>query len=337
MNHPHSDPTAHDAELAVHLLDGSPDGLLLVAPDGRIVLANRSAATMFGYEDGRSEDGLVGRLVDELVPDEQRDGHAARRHGYARDPRERPMGTELRLFGQHRSGGLFPVEISLSPLTIGGESQTVATVRDVTERQEARAKLVLQEERTRIAHDLHDLVIQRLFAAGMSLQSVTNLIESDVARDRVIAVTDELDETVSAIRSAIFRIGTYHEVRSLASHLGSVVDEWSGDLGFIPDLRIVGSIDDVPDFVGDQLVATLTEALSNMVRHAAATTATIRVTRTERTIRMSVRDDGRGIDLTPRPLGGLSRLVWRAAELGGSCSVGPADPIGTELVWQVPI
>jgi signal transduction histidine kinase len=247
------------------------------------------------------------------------------------------MGTELRLLGQHRSGSLFPVEVSLSPITVDGNIQTVATVRDVTERQDARAKLELQEERARIAHDLHDLVIQRLFAAGMSLQSVTNLIESPVARDRVIAVTDELDETVSAIRSAIFRIGTPDETRNLASHVASLVEERSRHLGFTPDLLIAGSLDDVPDFIGDQLVETLTEAVTNVARHAHATVATIRITRTDDTISLTVRDNGRGIDATPRPLGGLSSLVWRAAELGGSCSVAPLQPAGTELVWQVPI
>jgi PAS domain S-box-containing protein len=332
-----SEPTTADAALALQLLQGSPDGLLLMDAEGRIVLANRSAAMMFGYADAPGAEGLVGRVVEELVPDEQRGPHVALRRSYTDDPHPRPMGTELRLLGQHRSGSLFPVEVSLSPITVDGNIQTVATVRDVTERQDARAKLELQEERARIAHDLHDLVIQRLFAAGMSLQSVTNLIESPVARDRVIAVTDELDETVSAIRSAIFRIGTPDETRNLASHVASLVEERSRHLGFTPDLLIAGSLDDIPDFIGDQLVETLTEAVTNVARHAHATVATIRITRTDDTISLTVRDNGRGIDATPRPLGGLSSLVWRAAALGGSCSVAPLQPAGTELVWQVPI
>lgn len=332
-----ADPTAHDAAVAIQLLDGSPDGLLLMGQDGRIVLANRSAAMMFGYADEPGPAGLVGRLVDELVPDEQRERHAALRRSYVADPRLRPMGNDMRLLGQHRSGSLFPVEVSLSPVTIGGEPQTVATVRDVTERQEARANMVLQEERARIAHDLHDLVIQRLFAAGMSLQSVTNLIESPVARERVIAVTDELDETVSVIRSAIFRIGTQHETRSLGDHVRSLVEERSRQLGFTPDLHIEGSTDDVPDVVGAQLVAALTEAVSNVAHHADATAASIRITRTDQAIRLAVRDNGRGLGATPEPPGALSSVVWRAAELGGSCSIAPVEPAGTELVWQVPI
>lgn len=328
-----TDSTPHDAEMAVRLLDGSPDGLLLVDPEGKVVSSNRSAATMFGYE----VNDLVGRSVDELVPDEQRARHAGHRRHYVADPQRRPMGTDLRLFGQHRNGDMFPVEISLSPITIEGEVQTVATVRDVTERQEARARLLLHEDRERIARDLQDLVIQRLFAAGMSLQSVTGLIESPVARDRVIAVTDELDETVRVLRSAIFSIGNHDEFQSLASHLASVVAERSSHLGFTPDLLISGSVDDLPDFVGDQLVATLTEALSNVARHADASDVTIRIARTQGAISLVVRDNGRGIDAAPKPRGGLSNVMWRAVELGGSCSVSPAEPSGTEFVWRVPV
>ncbi len=325
-----------DNELAIRLLDGSPDGFMLVDADGRIALANKSAAIMFGYETSGPK-GLVDRRVDELVPDELRARHAGHRQTYAVDPQRRPMGTDLRLFAQHRDGDMFPVEISLSPITIGGEVQTIAAVRDVTERRETQARLLLHEERERIASDLHDLVIQRLFAAGMSLQSVTNLIESSVARDRVVAVTDELDETVRAVRSAIFGLGGHDATRSLSSYLHSVVDERSRHLGFTPDLVVDGSLEDLPEFVGEQLVATVIEALSNVARHADATDATIRVTRSRHAIDLVVRDNGRGIGEAPKPLGGLSNVMWRAAELGGSCSVSPVEPSGTELAWRLPV
>lgn len=334
-----NDAEPRDAELALQLLDGSPDGLLLVDPDGRIALANLSASTMFGYDPTADDgaDALVGRFIEDLVPPEMRDRHVAHRSEFADSPERRPMGTDLRLFAQHRNGDMFPVEISLSPVTLGGVPQTVAAVRDVTERQEARARLLLHEDRARIAHDLHDLVIQRLFAAGMSLQSVTQLIDSPVARDRVVAVTDELDETVRAVRSAIFGLGSHTDTQSLASHLTSLVQERSRHLGFTPDLLIVGPVDDLPDFVADQLVATVTEAVSNVARHADATDATIRITRTDDSVSLAVRDNGRGIAAAPKPLGGLSNLMWRAAELGGTCSISPVEPSGTELLWRVPV
>jgi len=326
----------HDAEMAVRLLDGSPDGLLLVDVHGHIELANRSASTMFGYEP-TGPGSLIGRSVDDLVPDEQRHRHVGLRRRYDADPQRRPMGTGLRLLAQHRGGDMFPVEISLSPVAIESEMHTVAMVRDVTERQETQTRLLLHEERARIAHDLHDLVLQRMFAAGLSLQSVTNLIDSPVARDRVIAVIEELDETVSAVRAAIFSIGNHDAAQSLKSHLYNIVDDRSRDLGFTPDMTIVGPVDDVPDFVGDQLVATLIEALSNVADHADASDATIRITRTAQALDLVVRDNGRGIVTTPKAHGRMSSLMWHAAELGGSCSVTPAEPSGIELVWRVPI
>lgn len=318
--------------MVARLLDGSPDALMLVDGDGRIVLTNGSASTLFDHPDG-----LVGLSVDELVPDRYRESHGDHRRRYASDPQRRPIGTDLRLFARRRSGDTFPVEISLSPVMVDGELHTVATVRDVTERQTSRARLLLHEERERIAHELHDLVIQRLFATGMALQSVTNLIDAPVARDRVIAVTDELDETVRAVRTAIFRLGIRDDHQSLASHLASLVDERARQIGITADLEVSGSVDDLPEFVADQLVATLTEAVSNIGRHADATYATIRITRADNSVELSVRDNGRGVSAAPKPLGGLSNLMWRAAELGGSCSVAPVEPSGTELVWQVPI
>ncbi|MFK7918468.1 MAG: PAS domain-containing sensor histidine kinase [Ilumatobacter sp.] len=321
-----------DIEMIEHLLDGSPDALLLVDSNGRIIRTNSTASTLFGYPDG-----LVGRSVDELVPDEYQGSHIDHRVRYAEDPQRRPIGTDLRLFGRRLRGDTFPVEVSLSPVIIGGEMHTVASVQDVTERQESRARLLLHEERERIAHELHDLIIQRLFATGMALQSVTNLIDAPVARERVVSVTDELDETVRAIRAAIFRLGVRTDQQSLASHLASLVDERSRQVGFATDLQIVGSIDDLPEFVADQLVATLTEAVSNIGRHANATEASIHISRTDNAIALLVRDNGQGIATSPKPLGGLSNLMWRAAELGGTCSVSPVEPTGTELTWRVPV
>lgn len=314
------------------MLDASPDGLLLVDGSGRIRLANRSAASIFGYD----EDQLLDMNVDDLVPIENRRVHADRRRSFGNQPSRRPMGTDLLLRGQHRDGDTFPVEISLSPLTVDGEIQTIATVRDVSDRQEVQAELALSADRERIAHDLHDLVIQRLFAAGMSLQSVLGLIESSVARDRIISVTDELDETVRALRTAIFHLGRSDTYRSLTAHLAELVDERSRHLGFTPHVSIVGEIDDLPDFVADQLLATLTEALSNVLRHANASDASVSVTRLDGELRLEVSDNGTGISAAPKPLGGLSNMMWRAAELGGSCTVTPGGTTGTRLVWHIP-
>ena len=319
--------------MAETLLDSSPDGLFLVADDGTILLANRSAARIFGYP----ADVLVGMSVEQLVPTEQRHGHERHRQRYIAHPQRRPMGTDLRLLAQHADGSVFPVEISLSPVLMHDVVETIATVRDVSERQEGLARVALLQDRERIARDLHDMVIQRLFAAGMSLQAVTGLVESSVARTRIAAVTDELDATIRELRAAIFQLGRPDTHRSFSSHLAQVLHERSRHLGFMPDLEIVGDIDDLPDYVCEQLAATLTEALSNAARHAKATSVTVEVARGNGALTLTVCDNGVGIAGRPKPMGGLSNMMWRAAELGGACTVSPGQTSGTMLVWQVPV
>lgn len=327
------EPSVDSASLAATLLEASPDGLLLVDSDGTIRLANRQAGELFGM----APDGLVGTSVDGLVPAGKRATHAALRARYEEHPSTRPMGSGLRLLARHADGSLFPVEISLSPVVVDGASYTIATVRDVTDRRETVARLALSKDRERIARDIHDMVIQRVFAAGMSLQAVDGLIESPVAKERIASVTDDLDDVIRQLRQAIFQLGQDGAGRTLTEHVTAVVEERSRHLGFTPVFMIDGSLDDLPEFVGDQLVATLTEALSNVARHAEATGATIEIERTASSVALNVHDDGVGLRGVPRPRSGLSNMMWRAAELGGSCSVEPGDPHGTVLAWTVPL
>ncbi len=320
-------------ELAATLLNSSPDGLMLVTADGTIEVANRSASVVFGY----AVDDLVGMNVDQLVPMEKRGVHHRHRQRFREEPEERPMGTGLQLFAQHADGSMFPVEISLSPVTVDGELHTIATVRDVTERQEVRAHLALLKDRERIARDLHDMVIQRLFAAGMGLQAIAGLVEPANVAERIAHVVDELDETIRELRVAIFELGQADQRQTLSAHIAALVHERSRNLDFTPQLSIEGDLDDLGDLVGDQLVATLIEALSNIARHARATGATVVITREADSVRLQVTDDGVGIDSVAKPMGGISNMMWRAAELGGSCRVVAASPAGTQLEWHVPI
>jgi PAS domain S-box-containing protein len=322
-----------DDELAATLLDSSPDGLMLVSSDGTIAVGNRAASDIFGH----LTEQLVGMNVDALVPREHRGNHARLRAGYQDDPQSRPMGTGLHLFAEHADGSMFPVEISLSPVTLDGEVYTIATVRDISDRQEALAQVALLKDRERIARDLHDMVIQRLFAAGMSLQAIVAMIEPPAAAERVLTVIAELDDTIRELRSAIFRLGQPEQTRTFSAHIASAIAERAVSLGFKPTLTIVGDIDDLPDHVCEQLSATLVEALSNVARHANARSAEVRITRSKSEVKLAVTDDGVGMIEVPKTQGGISNMMWRAAELGGACTVAPAQPAGTRLDWHVPI
>lgn len=319
------------SELAGALIDSCPDGLLLVDADGVIQLANPVAGALFGVDD------LIGTSVDELVPPEYRATHPKRRAEYAAAPASRPMGTGLQLFAQHASGEMFPVEVSLSPCTIDGELLTIATVRDVSDRQESVSQMAMLQDRERIARDLHDMVIQRLFAAGMNLQAVQATAHPPIVADRIASTINELDDTIRELRAAIFRLGQQGERRTLSAQVTELTHERARHLGFEPVLRLVGEIDDLPDFIADQLVATVTEGLSNVVRHANATAVYVLIERSSDRLELTIADNGVGLPNEPKRSGGLSNMMWRAAELGGTCTVGRNEPVGTTLHWHVPI
>ncbi len=322
----------NEHELATALLEASPDGLLLVDGAGLIRVANPSASAIFG----RSADELVGSPVEQLVPAEHRAAHVGHRNRYVRRPESRSMGSGLRLFAEHADGTMFPVEISLSPMMSDGEQYTIATVRDVTDREEALSNVALLKDRERIARDLHDMVIQRLFAVGMSLQAVAGQAEPSIVGERIQATIDELDDTIKELRDTIFRLGASEE-RSLSAQLTELVDVRTQHLGFRPKLTISGSLSDLPDHVAEQLLATVTEGLSNVSRHAQATEVTVEIERADVALRLLIADNGVGISPVPKRQGGLTNMMWRAAELGGTCTVDSGEPAGTRLTWRVPV
>src|SRR4249920_561852 len=144
---------------------------------------------------------------------------------------------------------------------------------ELAERRHDSARLAVLQDRDRIARDLHDLVIQRLYATGMSLQGALPLITRPDAADRISSAVDALDETIQEIRSAIFSLQSHGDVKrvGLRAKILDVVEEMTAPLGFAPSLRLVGPLDEeVPAEVGEHLLSALREALSNAARHAGA-------------------------------------------------------------------
>lgn len=197
-----------------------------------------------------------------------------------------------------------------------------------------RARLAVYEDRDRIARDLHDLVIQRLFATGLQLQGTARLLADDAQRARVEGAVDDLDTTIQAIRATIFQLG--RRAGALSAEVRSVVEESSRSLASAPVLTLEGPLDGgVPERVRPHLVAVLREALTNVARHAEADTASVLVAVGD-DIRVVVEDDGCGMGVTVRR-SGLRNLRERAESLGGVLEVTPADERGTRLEWRVPL
>jgi signal transduction histidine kinase len=200
--------------------------------------------------------------------------------------------------------------------------------------------LAVVEDRERIARDLHDTVIQRLFATGMALQSTARLIRSDPqeAIGRIETAVDDLDATVKEIRTAIFDLERSRAARDGArDRLLVAAREAADSLGFQPRLMFDGPVDSALDeHTAAELVATLREALSNVARHAHASRVEVSVVVGE-DLSLAVTDDGVGPPGPDAPRGkGLRNMADRAALLGGSFTVEPASPSGTTLVWRIP-
>ena len=209
---------------------------------------------------------------------------------------------------------------------------------ELAEHRRDTQRLELLEDRDRIARDLHDQVIQRLFATGMSLQGATALIRDPEGEQRIHQAVDALDETIRDIRSAIFALQSRGDAEpaGLRARILALIDEMGEPLGFTPGLRMAGPLDaGVPPAIAEQLLAALREALANTVKHAHATRADVVVEAGEELV-LAVRDNGVGLG-RPARRSGLANLADRAGGLGGSLHTKSPAGGGTELVWRVPL
>jgi signal transduction histidine kinase len=202
--------------------------------------------------------------------------------------------------------------------------------------QEERETFAILEDRERIARDLHDVVIQRLFATGLHLQSAARLAVRPEVVERLNSAVDDLDTTIRDIRSAIF------ELRSpargeLRSEVRALVEAAAAPLGFRPTLTLTGPVDlSATPEIRDDLLAVVREALSNVVRHANASAAAVEVSAGEARLAVRVSDNGVGIaGETARS--GLANLRERAVRHGGAFEVRRCEPTGTIVEWSVPV
>ncbi|MFE2674024.1 sensor histidine kinase [Streptomyces hygroscopicus] len=220
----------------------------------------------------------------------------------------------------------------------------------LAEAQRERERSAVLEERDRIARDLHDLVVQRLFAAGMVLESAERTSDAPEVRELIGRAAEELGAAVQEVRTAVFALQhAPPEAQTPAGLRGRVLREVEAaavPLGFQPSLTFVGPVDSrVGAVTGDHLVAALREALSNAFRHARANRIEVLVDATARLadgrpgVRLTVADDGVGTPAGGRR-SGLTNLVRRAEALGGSSTVGPGlgeGGRGTAVVWEAPL
>ncbi|WP_394289204.1 PAS domain-containing protein [Microbacterium sp.] len=325
-----SDPSR---EQLLAILDDLPWVVSYWDAEGRNVYMNR---LYFDYL-GRTPDEVSGRHLREIVGDEvfayyvspiesalRGEPSTHQRTWIDPDGRERHAEAHFRPHVEH--GEIVGFVIAGDEITDRVDTQRAL--------QEAARAMTLMQERQRMAADLHDLVIQRLFAAGLDLA----MAQRDAAQAgvRVDAAARAIDAAISELRGTIYDLQQLAVTPQLPERIERMITDCGRVLGFPPDLRVRVDWDQVPGRVARELTAVLSEALSNVVKHADAHHVEVTLVQDDRELQLCVADDGRGLTPNGR-ISGMGNMRRRAEKLRGRLDVGPNDPQGTVLVWRVPL
>lgn len=319
------------------LLEAAPDAMVIVGPDGRIMLANAQTDQLFGYP----REDLIGKEIEVLIPSPLRGAHERHRAKFFAGPGARRMGAGLELWALRRNGTVFPVDVSLSPLHTEQGVMVSAAIRDITQQlavqaelSETRAQTEVFAERDRIAGDLQDHAIQRVFAVGLALQGTIARVRSADVQERLNAAVDDLHAVVQDFRTAIFDLRRANsDVVGLRRRLDEAISRLSEDLA--TTVQYKGPLSVVEAELAEHAEAVVTEAISNAVRHANATRLTIAIEIADE-LRIDVVDNGRGLPAHVTEAG-LRKLRERAESVGGTFHIGDASGGGAQLRWTAPL
>jgi signal transduction histidine kinase len=214
-------------------------------------------------------------------------------------------------------------------------AEQAALALEVARARLDQEKLSLLEDRDRIGRDLHDLVIQRLFAVGLTLQNTTRMVELPQAHERIARAVDDIDATIKDIRHSIFALSSPEQSEDLRAAVGRVVDRAAETLPKPPGVRVNGPLNSATDKpTAANLLAVLGEALSNVSRHGNAHEVDVLIDVGE-LVTLTVSDDGQGLPDDLGRVGGLKNMRDRAEQLGGSFAIS-SSPSGTTVRWAVP-
>lgn len=218
-----------------------------------------------------------------------------------------------------------------------GFTSRLALALDLVEANRMREEYALFVDRDRIARDLHDLVIQKLFAVGLNIQSLRRNANDPDSEQRIDVATTELDGCIRQLRDTIYALQRRDGGKELLS--GSVlriVQDAAQASGFVPQIELDGPVDDgISDDIREQLLSVLQESLSNAIKHSGSSQINIRLAVMENAVVLTVRDKGRGFDGSGTH-GGLKNMNDRARFLGGSFTVDSTPGQGTNVTWSVP-
>jgi signal transduction histidine kinase len=255
------------------------------------------------------------------------------------------LGVPLRVRGEVYGNLYLTDKIGCSEFTSDDESLVAAlalaagiAIENARLHKRVR-EAAIYEDRDRLARDLHDTVIQRLFAVGLSLQSMAGAARADGLSSRLTAAISDLDDTIREVRSTIYQLGSTGIEQGIRGRVHSLLRELNPIVGFEIHATFGGPVDSsIPDQIAEHLLAVIREAVTNVGRHAGATEASVRLTVDEDLCRLQVTDNGCGIAMSGNNGGfGLPNLLRRAEKLHGRFTIDSPPTGGTSLTWEVPV
>ena len=222
---------------------------------------------------------------------------------------------------------------------------SASTALQLDEARRGKKKVELLEDRERIGRDMHDKVISRLFATGMTVQAASIRMPDEESRDRLTSVVDELDDSIKEIRNTIYGLRSQVDWgKGARGEILACAAEQNAPLGFEPRVNLVGPIDDLPEPIVDSMLATIREALSNSAKYANATSVSVDVSVDLRELVTSVADNGIGFQYDPDSAvrddhtgNGLRNIVSRAEALNGWATISSEPGTGTTVTWSCPL
>jgi PAS domain S-box-containing protein len=326
-----------------HAIDAAVDGIIIADEDTlEFTYVNRQCAAMHGY----SPEEMIGMTPLDVAPELDQ-----RQLDQAVEPllAGTAAGVTLSTVALRSDGVEFPVEVHINRPSASppeAERPFVAVVRDISDRVRAEQELTnsqslarVLDERERLGRDLHDRVIGELFAVGLSLQAQVTRITDDRAAERVQETVATIDHIIALVRSTIFGLTTQPGEAGPQRHLEQQVTALHDRLGHRPRLTITGPIEELPDYLIDEVSVVIHEAVTNVAKHANATNTEITITLDTSRLTVTIADDGDGPP-TARPAGptghGVANLLTRANHLNGTCTLEPNQAGGLTVTWTIP-